>query len=127
MVNCLQSTIRTFQPLVYYKNISSSGKDLKEIHNNHYELYEYNMHSSSTRTAADRNSIVNSTFCNHLEETDFSLFRRISTNATVEFSNFFKPMNFSELFEIVALGLLSYRVVRIKNRMIILLSYFLVC
>ena len=37
---------------------------------------------------------------------------------------FFKDMNFSEPFQIVALGLLSYIAVRIKNHMLIFLSYF---
>ena len=56
------------------------------------------------------------------ERSDFSLFCKTSTSATVEFGNicFFKDMNFSELFQ--TLALLS--LVRIINHMIIFYSYF---
>ena len=40
------------------------------------------------------------------------------------FQMFFKDMNFSKPFQTDALGLLSYPAVRIKNHMIIFLSYF---
>ena len=47
-----------------------------------------------------------STFCPQIEETNFSLFRKISMNATVEIENrcFLKNMKFSghEFFSIVA-------------------------
>ena len=64
---------------------------LKEIHNNHYELQEYNKHALSISTA---------TFCYQLGETNFSLFRKISTNAFVGFGNrcFFKNMLFRGCF-----------------------------
>ena len=56
------------------------------------------------------------------ERSDFSLFCKTSTSATVEFGNIclFKDMNFSELFQ--TLALLS--LVRIINHMIIFYSYF---
>ena len=56
------------------------------------------------------------------ERSDFSLFCKTSTSATVEFGNicFFKNMNFSESFQ--TLALLS--LVRIVNHMIISYSYF---
>ena len=62
-----------------------------------------------------------STFCYKLEETKFSLFHKISANAIVELGI---RQSFSEPFETVALGLLSYLVVRILNQMIIFLSDF---
>ena len=67
-----------------------------------------------------------STFYYKIEETNLSLFRRISANAVAKFGNrsFFKDMNFSEPFQTVTLGLLSCLVVRIINHMIIYLSYF---
>ena len=62
-----------------------------------------------------------STFCYKLEETKFSLFHKISANAIVELGI---RQSFSEPFETVALGLLSYLVVRTLNQMIIFLSDF---
>ena len=56
-------------------------------------------------------------------KTNFSLFGKISTNATLKFRNrcFFKDMNFPELLHTVALELLSYLVI---NHMVIFLLYF---
>ena len=62
-----------------------------------------------------------SRFCYKLEETKFSLFHKISANAIVELGI---RQSFSEPFETVALGLLSYLVVRTLNQMIIFLSDF---
>ena len=74
------------------------AKILKEIHYNHSELYEYDIHALSISTAAERDSIERqySTFCCQTKETNFLLFRKISTNTTVEFGNrcYFKGMNF---------------------------------
>ena len=91
---------------------------LKEIHNNHYDLQEYNKHALSISTA---------TFCYQLEETNFSLFCKISTNAFVGFGNrcFFKNMLFKNRFRQLLQGfLLSYLVVEIINHMAVFLSYF---
>ena len=70
-------------------------------------------------------------FFYQIEDANFSLFCKISMNTTVEFDNicFFKDMDFnghefSEPFQTVALGLLSYLVVWIINHMITFLLYF---
>ena len=127
-------------------------KILKEIHNNYYELKKYNIHALSISTAADRNSIATFYFLlsNRIEHRNIStnatveldtylfiyrillqlannqLYNYTHSHKTTKyfFQMFFKDMNFSKPFQTDALGLLSYPVVRIKNHMIIFLSYF---
>ena len=100
-------------------------KILKEIHNNYSDLQ-----GILVWLLADT-VLLYFTFSYQIDETNFLLFRKISTNATLEFGNrcCFKEMNFyrhefSELIQTVALGILSSLIEKVLNYMIIFLSNF---
>ena len=101
------------------------AKILKEIHNKHYGLQEYNIHALSISIVADKFSAIKQ------NRQIFSYFCKISTNATVEFANryslkntnFYRHYFFGTVLA-VALGLFSYLEKKNINLMIIFISYF---
>ena len=94
------------------RRIDCQAKILKEIHNNYYELQEYDIHALSISTAADKNSVSIFWFTVYLRMPPQGLgadaFLRLSALMDMD----------------ITLSLLLYLVVRMINYIIIFLSHF---
>ena len=106
---------------------------LKEIHNNYNGLYGCDIYALSINVAGDRNRIAIFYFLLANRRHQFLVVpqiiceRHLQSLATDAFLRiwFFTDMDFLESFQAVALGLLSYLVMRTINHTIIFLTYFL--